>query len=440
MPALRKFYGFVFLTVLAGCLSSQEIDQQSIDRVIEDLYSAVQKHYVYQGKIESLISRLEQNRRNGAYTSIADNAGLASHLTDDLIEITQDLHFAMIYDPAGVAQLRNAGGKTQKASSEQTEKQFLKESNFGFRNIRLLEGNVAYIRFDYFPNPEYSFDIGSAAMKFVEHADALIFDMRYNRGGHNQFGQFISSYLFSGEDDRLLMKYRYMENGEMIDGSYRTLPVLPGPRMPEKPVYVLTSSTTFSAGEWFPYVLSKLDRAIVVGQVTAGASHAVERVPIDEDFMLQLPVGWVRDPVDDSDFEGVGVAPDHIVPSNLALHVAHKLILEQFAETGDAAKEELSWWLPVLETRIKPVEMSAAQLRRFVGDYEGRTIEQIDNTLVYRWRGRFNLALHSLSPNLFALEGSEDFRFRFIEHGDQVVAIERVERNGNITRYSRLQN
>ena len=49
---------------------------------------------------------------------------------------------------------------------------------------------------------------------------------------------------------------------------------VPGSRLADKPVFVLTSSRTFSGAEHFAYNLKTLKRATIVGETTSGASHA----------------------------------------------------------------------------------------------------------------------------------------------------------------------
>ena len=336
--------------------------------------------------------------------------------------------------------LLRSGGQSEdeKGSTlQEDDVEALRQSNFGFKNLEILEGNIGYVRFDYFPDPEQSFEAGATAMRFVENASAVIFDMRYNRGGHNQFSQFLSSYLFDTATHQLLHEYAYMDDGEMISGEYWTIPALPGSRMPDVPVYVLTSTMTFSAGEWFTYALQKLDRAEIVGLTTSGASHAVDRKPVDDRFLLQVPIGLGRDPVDKGDFEGVGVVPDHEVASLKARDIAHKLALKELSAQSEENSLEYEWILPVLDARLSPPEISTSILEGYAGAYEGRSIEYDGERLTYHWRDRFSLALTPLQENLFAVEGVDDFRFRFAANNGSITALERIEKDGRVTSYHR---
>ncbi|PYT82689.1 MAG: hypothetical protein DMG40_05295 [Acidobacteria bacterium] len=50
----------------------------------------------------------------------------------------------------------------------------------------MLEGNVGYLKFDFFADPEICGPTVVAAMNFLANADALIFDLRENGGGDPQ--------------------------------------------------------------------------------------------------------------------------------------------------------------------------------------------------------------------------------------------------------------
>ena len=414
-----------------------QLSQQEKAQVIRTLETTLRENYVHEEKTDEIVAGINQRHRAGNYRDADTADKFAELLTNDLVEISEDFHFIVIYDPAWIEAFSEEAEGSDGAVLREDEIATLKRNNFGFRKLEILEGNVGYVRFDFFPDPEKSFDAGAGAMRFIENADAIIFDMRYNRGGHNQFAQFLHSYLFDTSEPQLLHEYSYRNDGETVSGKYWSLPTLPGPRKADVPVYVLTSSTTFSAGEWFSYALQKLERAEIVGQTTSGASHAVNRKAIDDRFVLQVPVGVGRDPVDKSDFEGVGVKPDHKTLSHKARAVAHRLAIKELQSRSTLTKEDYKWMLPVLDARISTPSPDRDWLKRIEGQYEGRRIALEGDSLIYHWRDRFSLALIPLKKNLFALEGVDDFRFRFAEENGRISALERIEKDGRIIVYPR---
>lgn len=130
----------------------------------------------------------------------------------------------------------------------------------------------------------------------------------------------ISSYLFDGPvhlDD-------IYDRGENATEQLWTLPYLPGKKLTGKPVFVLTSKSTFSASEEFAYNLKSLKRATVVGEATGGGAHVIAPHRIDEHFYIRVPFGRFINPITKTDWEGVGVQPDIKLPASGALEEALK--------------------------------------------------------------------------------------------------------------------
>ena len=100
-------------------------------------------------------------------------------------------------------------------------------------------------------------------MNFIANTNALIIDIRKCGGGNPGMVALVSSYLFDGEPIHLNNLYWRDED---FTQQYWTLPYVPGNRFVDKPVYVLISSFTFSAGEEFSYNLKHLERATLIGE------------------------------------------------------------------------------------------------------------------------------------------------------------------------------
>ncbi|GGZ52724.1 hypothetical protein GCM10010387_53570 [Streptomyces inusitatus] len=94
---------------------------------------------------------------------------------------------------------------------------------------------------------------------------------------------------------------------------------LPAPRYADRPVYVLTSGTTFSASEGIAYTLQAHGRAVVVGETTRGGAHPTERHAITEHILVTVPTARTVNPLTGANWEGVGVVPDVPVPAERAL-------------------------------------------------------------------------------------------------------------------------
>ena len=198
--------------------------------------------------------------------------------------------------------------------------------NCGFVKVEHLPGNVGYLKFNMFADPEICGPTATAAMNFVANVDALIIDLRENGGGAPAMVAYISSYLFSKKTHlNDLWTRRTNETRE-----FWTDPGVAGKKLgDDKPVYVLTANRTFSGGEEFTNNLKVLKRATIVGETTGGGAHPVNGQRIDEHFMIGVPFARAINPITKTNWEGTGVEPDVKVPAADALTTAQKLIAEK---------------------------------------------------------------------------------------------------------------
>ncbi len=424
-----------WLSTTAAAADEAPLSAADKRAVVEQLGQTLEANYVYADKAKTIAATLRRNLDAGNYDAAPDRRALAGKLTDDLIAASNDLHFAVGVDPEWVADYAARQDPARAAALRDAERADEARQNFGFAGLRYLEGNIAYVDLTHFADPELAYDAAAAAMRFIENGDAVIYDMRYNNGGHLEMAQLLASQLFRGDKDQELFDYYYNLDGRRVDRGQWVLPALPAKRLTGKPVYVLTGSTSFSAAEWFAYTLKKLGRATLVGERTAGGAHPVDRKPVGRDFFLQVPIGQIRDPVDRGDFEGQGVTPDHLVPSADALTVAHRLAVAEVAKADPAKRAEADWVAPTLAARP---QLTPAALKAITGRYEGRRIDLVGGKLLYTWRERFRLALEPLGSDLFEIEGVRDFRFRIVRKGGKVTALERINRDGTTDTYARL--
>jgi C-terminal processing protease CtpA/Prc len=156
-------------------------------------------------------------------------------------------------------------------------------------------------------------------MQCVASADALVLDLRHTVGGDPAMAAFVCSYLFDEPVHLVTMCQR--DEGSAVQSW--TLPYVPGDRFGgTKPVYVLTSATTFSGGEELAFDLQQHGRATVVGERTGGGAHPRIGVRLHPHLELTLPTGRATHPTTGRNWEGVGVTPDVEVPAAEALTVA----------------------------------------------------------------------------------------------------------------------
>jgi C-terminal processing protease CtpA/Prc len=201
----------------------------------------------------------------------------------------------------------------------------MEQQNCMFKKVEMLPHNIGYLKLNFFPDTSVYQSMAAAAMASLNDADAIIFDLRDNTGGFPSMVLLIASYLFDHPE------YMYSPRGAPTEQSWTRSPV-PGNKLAYKPVYVLTSASTWSGAEQFSYDLKMLKRATLVGETTRGGAHAGVFHRIDDHFGMGIPEEKAINPFGKADWEGVGVEPDVKVKAGDALETAEKLAESKLLE------------------------------------------------------------------------------------------------------------
>jgi C-terminal processing protease CtpA/Prc len=195
-----------------------------------------------------------------------------------------------------------------------------------FERSEVLDDGVGYVKFNAFMHPDMCARAATEAMTKIADARVLIIDLRDNRGGTPQMVAYVASYLVSKRTH--LNDAFERRTGETEQ--FWTRDDVPGPRFGgTKPIYVLTSSRTFSGAEEFAYDLQSLKRATIVGETTGGGAHMTATGRIGDHLLISVPVRRAINPITHTNWEGVGVKPDVPVPAGKALETARRLIRER---------------------------------------------------------------------------------------------------------------
>lgn len=285
--------------------------KRAIERILEDL----KQYYVDAEVAQKMAGSLRAHEKAGDYARVADAPAFAGLLTAHLQEVSHDFHLMVKAMPssAGAA----AGPPREVLALFRREMQ---RTNCTFEGVGLLPDQIGYLKLNAFPPPLFCGSVAAAAMAKLKGARAIIFDLRYNRGGSPEMVTLLESYLFA-QPTRLDDIY------DRADRSTRqtwTAPV-PGNQLADKPAYVLVSRGTVSAAEAFAYDLKLLRRATVVGETTAGAAHIARAFRVDERLTILIPVAKPVNPISKTDWEGKGVTPDVRASPKDALAVAERL-------------------------------------------------------------------------------------------------------------------
>lgn len=248
---------------------------------------------------------------------------LAAAVTRQLYAVTHDKHLA-------VTVIRTPAAGAQPSSSEIRARRGRAE-NFGVREVSILDGNIGYLDLRTFYRIDEARDTIAAAMQLLAHAEALIIDLRNNGGGSPETVALLAGYLF----DRPGMPLFDIVSRSGDSTHYATPSPGVEPRNGSRPIFALTSSRTFSAGEGIAFILQEEKRATVVGERTPGAANPGRSYPAGPLLEVVVPNGQVRTRVSGHNWEGTGVTPDVAVPAADALATAHELAAKQVASSSE---------------------------------------------------------------------------------------------------------
>ncbi len=287
-----------------------EVDAVTRERVIDDTLAKLDEFYVFPDTAKKMGAAVRERDKNGEYAKVTNGVQLASLLTAHLQEVSRDKHLRVNFSPvAGRMPIGPGPGPGPRGDP------------CGFEKAEKLDGNIGYIKINGFADPTDCRDAAVAAMGKIAGADAIIFDLRDNGGGRPQMVSFLTSYLF---EKRTHLNDLWNRTTGQTEEFWTTEDV-PGQKFTTQPVYVLTSSRSFSGAEEFSYNLKTLERATIIGETTGGGAHPVVPQELDERFVVMVPNGKAINPITKTSWEGVGVEPDVKVPAAEALNKAREL-------------------------------------------------------------------------------------------------------------------
>ncbi|HEX7942708.1 MAG TPA: S41 family peptidase, partial [Gemmatimonadaceae bacterium] len=313
------------------------LDAAQRAEAIDSLAAKLVRAYVFADVAQRIADSLRARRARGVYDGDVNEIAFATHLQTELMGLAHDKHLGVGYvpfvlppgpsptpPPGGPAPAR--GPAPRAAPAPAPGPMMPPGGPCAFERSKVLDDGVGYVKFNAFMHPDMCARAATEAMTKVANARALIIDLRDNHGGTPQMVAYVASYLVS-ERTHLNDAFE-RRTGETEQ--FWTRDDVPGPRFGgKKPIYVLTSSSTFSGAEEFAYDLQSLKRATIVGETTGGGAHMTATGRIGDHLLISVPVRRAINPITHTNWEGVGVQPDVKVPADQALETARRLIRER---------------------------------------------------------------------------------------------------------------
>lgn len=357
------------------------VTHKELNTIIDSIDVIVKRYHITPKIGNQIVDRIRAKNKNGHYAKITNPQILADSLKSDLRAIDGDLHMSMTYrSPREIS--------TTDASPIQVNKTGL-WSNYGLSEIKVLEGNIGYLKIKHFTQHQYLEAIKpviTSAIESLKNTDALIVDVRNNGGGFEDMVAYYISYFFDSESPIHLSDYRCT----LHDHTYgiSTDPNVLGTKLPDTKLYVLVNANTASAAESFAYMLKHLGRATIIGEVTAGAGNGASQHRINDRFGVLVSSEETINAITKTSFEKVGVIPHIKTTSKQAFSKGFLLALEHTKEnnSGSIHPSNYDHLISFVSIPENNASTNTKEHSKYVGTYKGGNIQIAitqDNGILY---------------------------------------------------------
>ncbi len=363
-------YSLVIMSVVflnATVAQESVIDQKYRDRTIETINGLLTDYYVFPAVAKEIEQHLNALNSDGYFNSCIELDSFASKLSHRIYEISKDRHIAVSRRPDGAQHQEAIAPIDRWVNQRMEERTFFRQFNANFKEVTKLSGNIGYLDLRGFYGLDYGKEAADRAMALLGHSDAIIIDLRNNSGGRGTMSDYLISYFFT---EAVITSKTIKRTGEtFVKRVHRSAKKVGGDRMPEVPLFLLTSNNTFSAAEGFTYALKAYNRAIVIGETTKGGANPGDLIPINDALQLFVPDVAVTHPITEESWEGTGIPPDIRVESNSALDTAlvlAKTAAKKFKKKHDARARSLLKALDSTLTNFHPENEPKAILEAYL--------------------------------------------------------------------------
>lgn len=427
----------LLITNLFAQQTTQElnISKEEKQQVVDSIALFMTDKYVFPDKGKEMGDLVSKSFQSGNYNNINDYREFADQLTKDLLTINNDRHIGVKYMPERIAMIKRAEEDENNKDLEELEKKQREFSNFNFKEVKILPGNVGYLKFNSFMDASVAGPTAVAALNFLANTDALIIDLTENGGGSPSLIQLITTYFFEYSEH---INSFYIREGDKME-QFWTLTYVPGERLLETDLYILTSAYTFSGAEEFTYNLKNMKRATIVGETTGGGAHPVSGHIINDNFIIRIPFGKAVNPITNINWEGTGIDPNIKTTKDNALETAYMLALDSLLtkEDNEDSRNILVWASDGLKAKLEPVSLDENTLKKYVGVYGPRILTLEDGSLYYQREDRPKMELIPMKEDLFMVKEIDYFRLKIIIEDGKVIAVEGHYDNGTVDRHDK---
>ena len=277
------------------------------NKIVNKIIKLIIKNYIYTDKAKCLSIVLKNNIELNKYDNLLQEEFINS-INKDIYKVLKDKHVL-------VALKDTKRKKTQSC----------------IRNVSILKNNIGYFRLDCFPPLEKSKRNIISGMKLLENVNAIIFDLRFNKGGYTNTVNFIQSFLFQNKTLLNIFYFKNKQGKSLKFKSYTLSKKELDKELTNKqnrnvrnavrtfykiPIVVLIGKNTFSVAEAFAYNLQTRKRATIMGRTSSGASTKGKVYNLTKTLQIFISIEQTQNFISKDNWEGIGVKPDIMIYSD----------------------------------------------------------------------------------------------------------------------------
>ena len=188
MTYVRLTFSLILAMAIAtaqpGPSSDSPIDSETRSRVTAKAASNIERYYFDERLGKQMADAVRSKHTSGGYDSAVTALQLSRTIEADLRAVTRDGHIRVFWSAAPLPVL-NPDQPLPAPSEEQLKQaRVLAQKTNGFvTHATWLPGNIGYLSLDAFTDPASMKEQLGHAMNLLRHTDALLIDMRTNKGG-----------------------------------------------------------------------------------------------------------------------------------------------------------------------------------------------------------------------------------------------------------------
>ncbi len=368
----------LFINFQVSTAQDKSFTKKYKEQAIHSLSKLMNNFYVFPAVAKITEEHLLNQLKEGYFDQFENDATFAAGLTESVQAINKDKHMRIRANKPYTAP---ANSPERKFEERLDRINWSRRSNSGFSTVKVMEGNVGYLDLRGFAGLKSGKAIADAYMKLMSRTDAVIIDLSKNGGGSPNMVQYLCSYFF---DQKLHLNSLYWREGDETR-EFWTLDKVGGNKMPDIPLFVITSNKTFSAAEEFSYNMQTQKRATLVGQTTGGGANPGGTMRINDNLNVFIPTGKAINPITKTNWEGIGVIPEVKTTVEETLDKAHELAKEAAKIYRTQTKERFNTFFLDLNSKFdhySPGKSEEAILQGLTECQEVKLLGEIDINII----------------------------------------------------------